>query len=86
MAPKERTYSPGPVAGSAASVGASAHGLAEETPEAYKDVNAVVEAAQAGGLGRKVARLVPLGVVQRLTKARQCRVQGGMSHVDGHRA
>lgn len=44
--------------------GASARGLAEETPEAYKDVNAVVEAAEAGGLCRKVARLVPLGVVK----------------------
>jgi len=44
--------------------GASARGLAEETPEAYKDVNVVVEAAEGGGLCRKVARLVPLGVVK----------------------
>ena len=44
--------------------GASARGLAEETPEAYKNVNAVVEAAEGGGLCRKVARLVPLGVVK----------------------
>jgi tRNA-splicing ligase RtcB len=44
--------------------GASARGLAEEAPEAYKDVNAVVEAAEAGGLCQKVARLVPLGVVK----------------------
>jgi tRNA-splicing ligase RtcB (3'-phosphate/5'-hydroxy nucleic acid ligase) len=44
--------------------GASARGLAEETPEAYKDVNAVVDAAEAGGLGRRIARLVPLGVVK----------------------
>ena len=44
--------------------GASARGLAEETPEAYKDVNAVVKAAESGGLCRKVARLVPLGVVK----------------------
>jgi len=44
--------------------GASAQGLAEETPEAYKDVNAVVEAAEADGLCRKIARLVPLGVVK----------------------
>jgi tRNA-splicing ligase RtcB len=44
--------------------GASARGLAEETPEAYKDVNAVVAAAEGGGLCRKVARLVPLGVVK----------------------
>jgi tRNA-splicing ligase RtcB len=44
--------------------GASPRGLAEETPEAYKDVNAVVEAAEGGGLCRKIARLVPLGVVK----------------------
>ena len=44
--------------------GASARGLAEETPEAYKDVNAVVEAAEGAGLCRKIARLVPLGVVK----------------------
>ena len=44
--------------------GASARGLAEETPEAYKDVNAVVQAAEGAGLCRKVARLVPLGVVK----------------------
>ncbi|MFF8833177.1 RtcB family protein [Streptomyces sp. NPDC015131] len=39
-------------------------GLAEETPEAYKDVDAVVEASEGAGLCRKVARLVPLGVVK----------------------
>jgi len=44
--------------------GASARGLAAETPGAYKDVNAVVRAAEGGGLCRKVARLVPLGVVK----------------------
>jgi tRNA-splicing ligase RtcB (3'-phosphate/5'-hydroxy nucleic acid ligase) len=44
--------------------GASARGLAEEAPEAYKDVNAVVQAAERGGLARKIARLVPLGVVK----------------------
>lgn len=44
--------------------GASARGLAEETPEAYKDVNAVVDAAEGGGLCRKIARLAPLGVVK----------------------
>jgi tRNA-splicing ligase RtcB len=38
--------------------------LAEEAPEAYKDVDEVVEAVQAAGLSRKVARLVPLGVVK----------------------
>jgi len=44
--------------------GASARGLAEEAPEAYKDVNAVVTTAERAGLCRKVARLVPLGVVK----------------------
>jgi len=44
--------------------GASARGLAEETPLAYKDVTQVVEAAEGAGLCRKVARLVPLGVVK----------------------
>ncbi len=44
--------------------GASARGLAEEAPEAYKDVDLVVTAAVAAGLCRKVARLVPIGVVK----------------------
>ena len=44
--------------------GASARGLAEETPEAYKDVTEVVQAAEGAGLCRKVARLVPLGVIK----------------------
>jgi tRNA-splicing ligase RtcB len=39
-------------------------GLAEEAPEAYKDVSAVVEASEGAGLCRKVVRLVPLGVVK----------------------
>jgi tRNA-splicing ligase RtcB (3'-phosphate/5'-hydroxy nucleic acid ligase) len=44
--------------------GTSARGLAEETPDAYKDVTQVVEAAEGAGLCRKVAKLVPLGVVK----------------------
>ncbi len=39
-------------------------GLAEEVPTAYKDVSAVVEAAEGAGLCRKVARLTPVGVVK----------------------
>ncbi|MGW2490930.1 RtcB family protein [Streptomyces sp. NPDC001606] len=39
-------------------------GLTEEAPEAYKDVDAVVAASEGAGLCRKVARLVPLGVVK----------------------
>jgi tRNA-splicing ligase RtcB len=38
----------------------SLRGLAEEAPGAYKDVRAVVDAADAAGLARKVARLEPL--------------------------
>lgn len=38
----------------------STRGIAEEAPGAYKDVTAVVDAAQAAGLARKVARLSPL--------------------------
>lgn len=38
----------------------SYRGVAEEAPGAYKDVSAVVEAAEQAGLARKVARLRPL--------------------------
>ncbi len=38
----------------------SSRGVAEEAPGAYKDVNAVVNAAHRAGLARKVARLAPL--------------------------
>jgi tRNA-splicing ligase RtcB len=38
----------------------SQRGVAEEAPGAYKDVSAVVDAAEAAGLARKVARLAPL--------------------------
>jgi tRNA-splicing ligase RtcB len=44
--------------------GTSARGLAEEAPEAYKDVDQVVAVATAAGLCRKVARLLPVGVVK----------------------
>jgi len=42
----------------------SLRGVAEEAPEAYKDVGAVVDAAEAAGLARKVARLEPMIVVK----------------------
>ena len=42
----------------------SAAGLAEEAPDAYKDVDAVVEVCEQAGLSRRVARLRPLGVVK----------------------
>ncbi|OGQ95650.1 MAG: RNA-splicing ligase RtcB [Deltaproteobacteria bacterium RIFOXYD12_FULL_57_12] len=38
----------------------SSRGVAEEAPGAYKDVSAVVEATEAAGLARKVARVEPL--------------------------
>ena len=38
----------------------SSQGVAEEAPDAYKDVAAVVDAADAAGLARKVARVEPL--------------------------
>ena len=42
----------------------SSRGVAEEAPLAYKDVTEVVDAAQAAGLARKVARLVPMVCVK----------------------
>lgn len=38
--------------------------VAEEMPEAYKDVADVVEVVQGAGIGHKVARLRPLGVIK----------------------
>ncbi len=38
----------------------SSRGVAEEAPGAYKDVNEVVDAADAAGLARKVAKLKPV--------------------------
>jgi tRNA-splicing ligase RtcB len=38
----------------------SSRGVAEEAPGAYKDVSAVVDAAEAAGLARKVVRTEPL--------------------------
>jgi tRNA-splicing ligase RtcB len=38
----------------------SMRGIAEEAPQAYKDVSAVVDAADAAGLAKKVARAAPL--------------------------
>ena len=43
---------------------ASNKGLAEEAPFAYKDVEAVVDVVARAGLARRVARLVPIGVVK----------------------
>ena len=42
----------------------SARGLAEEAPEAYKDVDRVVEIVERAGLAARVVRLRPVGVVK----------------------
>ncbi|MEJ2209815.1 MAG: RtcB family protein [Anaerolineae bacterium] len=39
-------------------------GLAEEAPDAYKDIDAVIEVVHGAGLACKVARLVPLAVMK----------------------
>jgi tRNA-splicing ligase RtcB len=39
-------------------------GLAEEQPDAYKDVDLVVDVVHRAGLSRKVARLRPIGVIK----------------------
>jgi tRNA-splicing ligase RtcB len=42
----------------------SRKGLEEEQPDAYKDVNLVVDVVDRAGLARKVARLRPIGVIK----------------------
>jgi tRNA-splicing ligase RtcB len=39
-------------------------GVVEETPEAYKDVDAVADVSHKVGIATKVARLVPIGVIK----------------------
>jgi tRNA-splicing ligase RtcB len=39
-------------------------GILEEVPEAYKDIDAVVDVVHNAGLARKVARLRPMGVIK----------------------
>ena len=39
-------------------------GLAEEAPQAYKDVSRVVEVVHRAGIGRQVARLEPIAVIK----------------------
>jgi tRNA-splicing ligase RtcB len=39
-------------------------GITEEIPEAYKDVDAVVDVVHNAGLSKRVARLKPLGVIK----------------------
>ena len=40
------------------------HTMAEEMPEAYKDVSRVVEVVHKAGLAKKVARIKPMGVIK----------------------
>ncbi|MBN1396571.1 MAG: RtcB family protein [Bacteroidetes bacterium] len=44
--------------------GASKSGLSEEKPEAYKDVRVVVDIVHNAGIARKVAKMVPIGVIK----------------------
>ncbi|MEX0735821.1 MAG: RtcB family protein, partial [Bacteroidota bacterium] len=44
--------------------GASKSGLTEENPGAYKDVSRVVDVVHRAGIARKVAKLVPIGVIK----------------------
>jgi len=44
--------------------GASKSGLTEENPNAYKDVSAVVDVVDKAGIAKKVARLIPMGVIK----------------------
>jgi tRNA-splicing ligase RtcB len=43
---------------------ASLAGLAEEAPDAYKDIESVVEVVEGAGIARKVAKLRPLAVMK----------------------
>ncbi len=49
--------------GTAAKAG-SAKRLVEEAPEAYKDIDEVIEVVASAGIAKKVARFVPIGVVK----------------------
>jgi tRNA-splicing ligase RtcB len=44
--------------------GASRGTIAEEIPEAYKDVTNVVNVVHRAGISRKVVKLVPMGVIK----------------------
>jgi tRNA-splicing ligase RtcB (3'-phosphate/5'-hydroxy nucleic acid ligase) len=44
--------------------GASKSGLTEEKPDAYKDVDAVVDVVHNAGISLKVAKMVPIGVIK----------------------
>ncbi len=52
------------LAGEGILVRGPAAGLAEEAPEAYKDIDRVVDVVDRAGIACRVARIVPLGVVK----------------------
>ena len=39
-------------------------GIVEETPQAYKDVDSIVNVSHELGIATKVAKLVPIGVIK----------------------
>jgi tRNA-splicing ligase RtcB len=43
---------------------ATRRGLVEEAPSSYKDVDVVAETVERAGLARRIARLVPIGVIK----------------------
>ena len=45
-------------------LGKSKRGLAEEAPEAYKNIDLVIEATCRAGLAKKVAKLMPMGCIK----------------------
>ncbi len=52
---------------------ASKKGVTEEAPGAYKDVDMVAEVSDRVGIGTKVVRLTPIGVVKGYSKRAFCR-------------
>ena len=42
----------------------SDRGIAEEAPQAYKNIDDVIEVVHNAGISRKVARLAPLAVIK----------------------
>ena len=38
--------------------------ITEESPEAYKDIDVVAEVLEQSGIGKRVARIRPIGVVK----------------------
>lgn len=65
----KRSYTPESVKGNLESKGIylkalTKDGMVEETPEAYKDVDAVADVSDSLGIATKVIRLVPLGVIK----------------------